>query len=239
MFASKGIGTVEASGSKLGRGESRQRRGAERQRYRTSFCRYQGNISQRQTKRLLFLWRKSDAWRDGWGAERDGGKVQRKREERRTVRASLGTEKRDEELWRRRKPLRTPRKIPAPPMPEVSAQLRCKKLKKAMGALLFCAWFFGTAVGWRGYFLKSEVPFRRTLQNKRAGARKFKRKGNKGVAHTAGAEMTGEPKKRRKSKKCRLQPAGQSCGNRWIRGKNRKNRTVFGRLPVLGVGREC
>ena len=54
MFASKGIWTVEASGSKLGREESRQRRGAERQRYRTSFCRYQGNISQRQTKRLLF-----------------------------------------------------------------------------------------------------------------------------------------------------------------------------------------
>lgn len=32
------------------------------------------------------------------GVQRDGGKVQRKREERRTVRASLGTEKRDEEL---------------------------------------------------------------------------------------------------------------------------------------------
>lgn len=64
-------------------------------------------------------------------------------------------------------PLRPPKKFPAPPMPEVSAQLRCKKLKKAMGTLLFCAWF-GTAVGCREYFLNAEVPFRRTLQNKRA-----------------------------------------------------------------------
>lgn len=100
--------------------------------------------------------------------------------------------------------------------------LRCRKFLHSFVAkaqkrqrlhFCFCAWF-GTAVGCRGYFLNAEVPFRRTLQNKRAGARKFKRKGNKGVAHTAGAEMTGEPKKRRKSKKCRLQPAGQSCGNR-------------------------
>lgn len=90
--------------------------------------------------------------------------------------------------------------------------LRCRKflhsfvakLKKQRLRFYFCAWFFGTAVGCCEYFLKSEVPFRGTLQNKRAGARKFKRKGNKGAAYTAGGEMTGEPNKRRKSKKCRL-----------------------------------
>ncbi len=136
-----------------------------------------------------------------------------KREERRTVRALLRTEKRDEEFGMRRNRFGRLKNFPP---------LRCRKFLHSFVAkaqkrqrlhFCFCAWF-GTAVGCRGYFLKSEVPFRRTLQNKRAGARKFKRKGNKGVAHTAGVEMTGEPKKRRKSKKCRLQPAGQSCGNR-------------------------
>lgn len=69
-----------------------------------------------------------------------------KREERRTVRALLQTEKRDEEFGMRRNRFGRLKKFPAPPMPEVSAQLRCKSSKKAKAALLFlrlvrhCRW---------------------------------------------------------------------------------------------------
>ena len=124
----------------------------------------------RKTERLLFCG-ESQTIEGTVGVCRGRRRSSEKREERRAVRALLRTEKAKAESFECGSAASGRHKKFRPSAAEASAQLRCKKLKKAMGALLFCAWFFGTAVGCRGYFLNAEVPFRRTLQNKRVGAK--------------------------------------------------------------------
>ena len=89
----------------------------------------------RKTKRLLFCGGgKAIAGR--LGAQRKAAKF-RKREEQRTVRASLRTEKRRQRALNAALSLLDATKNFRPSAAEASAQLRCKSSKKAKGILLF------------------------------------------------------------------------------------------------------
>lgn len=84
----------------------------------------------------------------GW-VRRGRRRSSEKRDEQRTVRASLRTEKRRQRALNAALRFWTPQKNSAPPPPEASAQLRCKSSKRQREHFCFCAWFFGTAVGYR------------------------------------------------------------------------------------------
>ena len=229
MFTSKGTWTGESERLKTRpRGESTEKGGA-RQRHRASIALIKETFS-RKTKRLLFCGGgKAIAGR--LGAQRKAAKF-RKREEQRTVRASLRTEKAKAESFECGSAASGRHKKFRPPPPKLLHSFVAKAQKRQREYFCFCAWFFSTAVGYRWDFLSSEVPFRRILQNKRVRA-KSSNGGEQGCCPTAGAEMTGEPKKRRKSKKCRLQPARQSCGTGESGGKKKKPE---GFRPIAGFG---
>ena len=91
IFASKGTWTGESERLKTRpRGESTEK-GRGKQRYRTSFCLYQRNIL-KENKAPAFLRRRSGDCREV-GVRRGRRRSSEKREEQRTVRASLRTEK--------------------------------------------------------------------------------------------------------------------------------------------------
>ena len=135
MFTSKGTWTGESERLKTRpRGESTEKGGA-RQRHRASICPYQRNIL-KENKAPAFLRRRKSDCREV-GVRRGRRRSSEKREEQRTVRASLRTEKAKAESFECGSAASGRHKKFRPSAAEASAQLRCKSSKKAKGILLF------------------------------------------------------------------------------------------------------
>ena len=135
MFAQKGLEQEKASGSKLGREESRQRRGGARQRYRTSICLYQRNIL-KENKAPAFLRRRKSDCREV-GVRRGRLRSSEKREGQRTVRASLRTEKRRQRALNAALPLLDTTKNSAPPPPKLLHSFVAKAQKGKGSTFVF------------------------------------------------------------------------------------------------------
>ena len=84
----------------------------------------------------------------GW-VRRGRRRSSEKRDEQRTVRASLRTEKRRQRALNAALPLLDTTKNSAPPPPKLLHSFVAKAQKRQREYFCFCAWFFSTAVGYR------------------------------------------------------------------------------------------
>lgn len=135
MFASKGTWTGESERLKArSRGESTEK-GRGKAEIQSEHLPLSKKHSQGKQS-ACFSAEEVRRLQGGWGAQRKAAKF-RKREEQRTVRASLRTEKAKAESFECGSAASGRHKKFRPSAAEASAQLRCKSSKKAKGILLF------------------------------------------------------------------------------------------------------